>query len=128
MTAISPFASNNYLSATDFRQQDQLSDVSSGKMSSTDEVALSSALDDIDRERYFSLLNWWLALHENIYHQWTKKLIEEDTFISWTRDLEYFTRRQNLGNHWTLLGTYFEASFAEHVTKIIARQTKETPT
>ncbi|HEY5005335.1 MAG TPA: hypothetical protein VII61_19400 [Ktedonobacteraceae bacterium] len=85
-------------------------------------------LDDIDRERYFSLLNWWLALHENIYHQWTKKLIEEDTFISWTRDLEYFTRRQNLGNHWTRLGTYFEASFADHVTKIIARQTKETPT
>lgn len=49
MTAISPFASSNYLSATDFRQQDQLSDVSSGRMASTDEVALSSALDDIDR-------------------------------------------------------------------------------
>jgi hypothetical protein len=49
VTAISPFASNNYLSAADFRQQDQLSDVSPGRMASTDEVALSSALDDIDR-------------------------------------------------------------------------------
>ena len=80
-------------------------------------------MDEIDRERYINLLTWWLVLHENIYHQWSKKLIEEDTFISWTRDLEYFIRRQNLGNHWTRLSTYFEASFAEHVAKIILCQT-----
>jgi hypothetical protein len=82
-------------------------------------------LDEIDRERYFNLLSWWLVLHENIYHQWSKKLIEEDTFISWTRDLEYFARRQNLGKHWDRLSTYFEASFADHVAKIIVLQTKE---
>ena len=85
-------------------------------------------LDEIDRERYFNLLTWWLVLHENIYHQWSKKLIEEDTFISWTRDLEYFTQRQNLGSYWTRLSTYFEASFADHVAKIIVRQTKEMKT
>src|SRR6266566_7366377 len=82
-------------------------------------------LDEVDRERYFNLLTWWLMLHENIYHQWRKKLIEEDTYNSWTRDLEYFARRQGLGNHWTRLSTYFEVSFAEHVTAIIVSQTKE---
>jgi hypothetical protein len=82
-------------------------------------------MDAVDRERYFSLLTWWLLLHENIYHQWRKKLIEEDTFNSWTRDLEYFARRQNLGMHWTRLSDYFEVSFAEHVMTIIVRQTKE---
>lgn len=82
-------------------------------------------LDEIDRERYFNLLTWWLMLHENIYHQWRSKLIDEDTYRSWTRDLEYFARRQQLGNHWTQLSSYFEASFAEHVTAIIVRQTKE---
>jgi hypothetical protein len=81
--------------------------------------------DEIDRERYFSLLTWWLQLHENIYHQWRKKLIEEDTYISWTRDLEYFAQRQNLGRHWSALGVYFEASFSEHVATIIVRQTAE---
>ena len=84
------------------------------------------ALDEIDKERYFNLLTWWLMLHENIYHQWRKKLIEEDTYISWTRDLEYYARRQQLGNHWTQLSGYFESSFAEHVTAIIVRQTNET--
>ena len=82
-------------------------------------------LDAIDRERYFNLLTWWLQLHENIYHQWSKKLIEEDTFISWTRDLEYFTRRQNLGKYWPRMNTYFESSFAEHVMTIIVRQAQE---
>ena len=78
-------------------------------------------LDEIDRERYFSLLTWWLMIHENIYHQWRKKLIDEDTYNSWTIDLEYFARRQQLGRHWDRLQTYFEASFAEHVTTILAR-------
>jgi hypothetical protein len=85
-------------------------------------------LDDIDKERYFSLLTWWLMLHENIYHQWSKKLIEEDTFKSWTRDLEYFVQRQKLGKNWEQISTYFEASFAAHVTTIIVRLEKEVAT
>jgi hypothetical protein len=82
-------------------------------------------LDEIDRERYFSLLSWWLMLHENIYHQWRSRLIDAETFSSWTRDLEYFARRQQLSNHWDRLNVYFEASFAQHVTEIIVRQAKE---
>src|ERR1700737_3703867 len=49
-------------------------------------------LDEIDRTRYFNLLTWWLMLHENIYHQWRNKLIDKETFSSWTRDLEYYTK------------------------------------
>ncbi len=82
-------------------------------------------LDEVDRSRYFNLLTWWLMLHENIYHQWRNKLIEEDTYSSWTRDLEYYAKSQQLGNHWPRLNSYFETSFAEHVTEIIVRQTKE---
>jgi hypothetical protein len=78
-------------------------------------------LDEIDRERYFNLLTWWLMLHESIYHQWSKKLIDQDTFISWTRDLEYFAKRQHLEDYWTRLNEYFEPSFAKHVTTIIVR-------
>ena len=82
-------------------------------------------LDEIDKDRYFNLLTCWLMLHENIYHQWRKKLIEEDTYDSWTRDLEYFARRQQLGNYWPQMSSYYESSFAEHVTAIIFRQAKE---
>ena len=81
-------------------------------------------LDEVDRERYFSLLTWWLMLHESIYHQWQKKLIDEDTYDSWTSDLEYFAKRQQLRKHWDRLGSYFEASFSQHVSSIIIRQTE----
>jgi len=82
-------------------------------------------LDEVDRERYFNLLTWWLVLHESIYHQWSKKLIEQDTYMSWSRDLEYFARRQNLQNHWSFLHSYFESSFADHVTTLMSRQAEE---
>jgi hypothetical protein len=82
-------------------------------------------LDEIDKARYFNLLTWLLMLHENIYHQWRNKLIDEETFSSWTRDLEYYARAHHLGNHWTRLNSFFESSFAEHVTTIILRQTNE---
>ena len=82
-------------------------------------------LDEIDKARYFNLLTWLLMLHENIYHQWKNKLIDRETFSSWTRDLEYYTRTQHLGNYWPQLNSYFEASFVEHVTTIIVRQANE---
>jgi hypothetical protein len=82
-------------------------------------------LDEIDRFRYINLLSWWLTLHENIYHQWGNKLIDEETFTSWTRDLEYLMKRQQLGSLWPELNSFFESSFAQHVTAILARQAKE---
>jgi hypothetical protein len=82
-------------------------------------------LDEIDKARYFNLLTWWLTLHENIYHQWRNKLMDQETFDSWTRDLEYYANTQHLRNHWPRLKGYFESSFAEHVMAIIVRQTRE---
>jgi hypothetical protein len=80
-------------------------------------------LDDVDKERYFNLINWLLVLHENIYHQWNKKLIDEDTFISWTRDLEYYANRQGFDRYWSRVNGFFETSFSEHVTRLRTHQT-----
>lgn len=54
--------------------------------------------------------------------QWRSELIDEDTYSSWTRDLEYYAKTEQLGNHWPQLNGYFESLFAEHVTAIIVRQ------
>jgi len=53
-------------------------------------------LDEIDKGRYFQLLTWWLTLHENIYHQWRNKLIDEETFSSWTAARKPLARSQQL--------------------------------
>lgn len=79
-------------------------------------------LDEIDRERYFNLVIWWLMLHENIYHQWKQKLIDDETYKSWTFDLEHFVQRVHLSNHWDRLNTFFEISFSAHVTTIVEQK------
>jgi hypothetical protein len=76
-------------------------------------------LDEVDKDRYYNLLYWWLIHHENIYHQWRRKLIDEETFNSWTRDLEYFITTQQLGRRWSVLQRNFEHSFVTHVSQII---------
>ena len=58
----------------------------------------------------------WYQLRENT------KLVRA---ASTQKLLEYFAKRQRLANHWDRLNVYFEASFAEHVTEIIVRQSKE---
>ncbi len=65
----------------------------------------------------------WLMLHENIYHQWRNRLIDEDTFLSWTRDLEYYAKEQRLDTYWPRLNGYFEAPFADHISAIIVGMT-----
>lgn len=48
MTSISAASTGSYLSPLDFLKQELQSEVASGKVSSADQDALSSALDDID--------------------------------------------------------------------------------
>ena len=82
-------------------------------------------MDEIDRSRYFNMLTWWLTLHESIYHQWRNKLIDRETYNSWTRDLEYFANTQKLATYWPRLNGFFEVSFSQHVSAILARQAAE---
>jgi hypothetical protein len=79
-------------------------------------------MDAIDRRRYYQLLIWWLALHENIYHQWRAKLIDTETFTAWSHVLEEFVDEQQLGRYWDQMKGVFEPSFVTHVSQIIMSQ------
>jgi len=58
---------------------------------------------DVDRfkeiaaaERYQELLVQWLILHENIYYQHRKGLLDADLYNSWAADLERTVAKHNL--------------------------------
>ncbi len=76
-------------------------------------------LDMIDRRRYYTYLLWRLILHENIYHQKRKKLIDEDTYVGWVHDLKYFMSQQNFKLFWSELKHYFEPSFVTYVDQLL---------
>ena len=44
-------------------------------------AAKYDSYSEVEKYRYKSLLIWWLILHENIYFQWEKGLLDDSTPI-----------------------------------------------
>jgi hypothetical protein len=85
-------------------------------------------MDEIDQQRYYELLTWWLILHENIYYQYTEGLIEEGYYKAWSHDLRKFVTTQNLGRHWKEMKPSYQSEFAEHVDRLIQETGSERST
>src|SRR5262245_10448051 len=75
--------------------------------------------DEVDRFRYKQLLIWWLILHENVFYQRQKKLLDADIYETWTRDLEFFIEKHRLDDHWTELEAAFQSEFSKYVDRLI---------
>jgi len=73
----------------------------------------------VDKLRYETLLFWWLILHENVYYQRQKGLLDEAVYSAWENDLRRFIRRQNLQGHWEGLKNLFQQKFGNHVVQLI---------
>ena len=71
-------------------------------------------MDLTDQERYYELLTWWLILHENIYHQWKKGLMDEDIYGAWTRDLKRFLTTRDITRFRSMWSDTFEVTRAFH--------------
>ena len=82
-------------------------------------------LDEIDKARYFNLLTWWLTLHENIYHQWKKGLMDEDIYGAWTRDLKRFLTTRDITRFRSMWSDTFEVTFIEHIDELIAENKRQ---
>jgi hypothetical protein len=82
-------------------------------------------MDNVDKYRYRSLLVWWLLLHETIYYQRTKGLLDEEAYKPWDDDLKRFIVEQDLKRHWDTLKNSFQPSFAQHLLQIIGEPAKD---
>jgi hypothetical protein len=83
-------------------------------------------MDSVDKERYSTLVSWWLIFYANIYYQQRQKLLDEEIYAPWARDLEYFIATQNLEQLWDELKEFFQPIFVEHVDRLIAAHLKKT--
>ncbi len=73
----------------------------------------------VDKFRYQTLLFWWLILHENVYYQKHKGLLDEVIYAAWEYDLRHFIERQKLQLHWEGMKNLFQREFIEHVGQVI---------
>src|SRR5207244_3281848 len=73
-----------------------------------------SAMDEVDRYRYRTLLIWWLIFHENAYYQWQMGLLDNHSYKPWAGDLKVFVQQQDLGTHWQGMKDVFQDEFASY--------------
>ena len=77
------------------------------------------ALDYIDRQRYRTLLVFWLIFYENIYYQRRLRYLDRHAFLPWWRDLTQFIQEHHLSRHWGELQGLFQEEFARQVSELI---------
>jgi hypothetical protein len=75
--------------------------------------------NDVDRFRFKQLLIWWLILHENVFYQKQKNLLDEDIFATWSHDLKSFIAKHRLEYHWPKLEAAFQSEFSKYVDQLI---------
>lgn len=73
----------------------------------------------VDQYRYTELVSWWMILHENIYYQHSKGLIDDEVYGSWNRDLEKFVRKEGFDKHWYAMHDSYQPEFAKHLSRMI---------
>ncbi len=76
-------------------------------------------MDEVQKYRYRSLLVWWLILHENIYYQHQKRLLDSDIYSAWNADLKVFVKEQNLAGQWQEMKQTFQSEFIAHIQRLI---------
>jgi hypothetical protein len=70
------------------------------------------------RERYKELLVQWLILHENIFYQHQRGLLDSVAYNSWASDLKATVAKHNLGVIRTPLEEVFCGDFGLHLVSL----------
>jgi hypothetical protein len=86
-----------------------------------------NTLDEVDQERYSTLLSFWLIFHENIYHQEQQGLLDEVTLTTWKNDLKYFIKKQHLERRWPKMQEFYEPTFVKYIGTLINGQETKNP-
>ena len=78
-----------------------------------------------DIQRYRELIIQWLIIHENIYYQHNKGLLDHQLYLAWREELKYFVHTQNLALVTDNFETYFPGGFGGHILHLRNEQFNE---
>lgn len=72
-----------------------------------------------ERLRFRNFLIWWLLIHENIYFQKQKNLLDDDVYASWNKDLEQLASKKGLREFWDELKPFYQPRFAAVLSDLV---------
>lgn len=89
----------------------------------------TNVANEIDAERYKSLLATSLIFYENAFSQHEHRLLEDDIYAAWENDLRSFVHDEPLENYWDKWKGLYQEKFRNLVTRFVeekrARKAKE---
>lgn len=75
---------------------------------------------EVEEEQYTALLATYLIFYENMYIQHERKLLDDDVFEGWEKDLEDLIESQPLEKYWdTDQKNLYEPTFSDHVARLL---------
>jgi len=72
--------------------------------------------------RYREMLVQWLILHENIYYQWRRGLLDDEIYNSWLADLKYTVKRHSIAVIAPNLKEFFCGEFGDHMIQLVSEK------
>lgn len=78
--------------------------------------------DRITKLRYREMLVQWMILHENIFYQHNRKLLDKDLYSSWRKDFEYTINEHNLSLISDDISPVFPGKFGKEVNQLLAKK------
>jgi hypothetical protein len=78
--------------------------------------------DEATKERYESLLSWWLVLYETMTYLVKQGLLDQDFLAFWEKDLAGFVEDQLLKEYWEGKRHLYLKEFRVRVDQLITRQ------
>lgn len=84
--------------------------------------------EEVDEDRYTTMLASYLIFYENMYSQHEKKLLDDEIYAGWDKDLEAFVDKWSLEKYWDDWKQLYQPSFSEHVTGLVnAKKQSQSP-
>lgn len=83
--------------------------------------------EEVERDRYYSLVGMFLIFYENAYLQHEKGLLDDDIYYAWNEDLKGFIKEQHLEKQWEARKSLYHPKFSAHVDALIKAQAAPTP-
>ena len=71
-----------------------------------------------DFQRYRELLVLWLIIHENVYYQYSKRLLDQQIYQSWHIDLRDTVREHNLNLLGVDVAQLFPGKYGQHLLSL----------
>jgi hypothetical protein len=77
--------------------------------------------EDIKKEQYRTLLATWLIFYENMFYQHSQKVLADEVYAPWDKDLQNFVIDNNLQKYWPDMKDAYHEDFRNHIDRVIRR-------